>query len=70
MHVPHPVPLDVVGEDALALQQPAVLLARNRLAGGVPDLELDLGLVCGLGHVSVTGDSPPDTAWIDLTMLT
>ena len=39
--VAHPVPLDVVGEDALALDEPAVLLARDALAG-VADLELDL----------------------------
>ena len=63
VHVPHPVPLDVVCEHALALDEPAVLLARDGLAGGIPDLELDLGLVRGLGH-------GPDTAWIDLTMFT
>src|SRR5207248_10592962 len=32
VEVAHPVPLDVVDEDALALQEPLVLLARDALA--------------------------------------
>ena len=39
--VAHPVALHVVREDALTLDEPAVLLARDALAG-VADLELDL----------------------------
>jgi hypothetical protein len=60
--VAHPVPLDVVREDALALDEPAVLLARDRLAG-VADLELDSLFGRRLGHC-------PDAALIDLTMFT
>ena len=63
--VAHPVPLDVVGEDALALDEPAVLLARDALAGGVADLELDLS-----GAVVAVSLIVRDAAWIDLTMFT
>ena len=41
VHVAHAVPLDVVDEHALALEEPPVLLARDALARGIAGLELD-----------------------------
>ncbi len=55
----HPVPLDVVDEDALPLHEPAVLLARDVLALPLLGRRLDLG---GLGRGGRRGRRHSDAA--------
>ena len=66
--VAHAVPADVVEEDPLALDEPTVFLARNRLAD-VPLLQLDRrGRRLGRAHAFAHDFAPADT--IASTMFT